>query len=205
MQGIACIERGTSDTETGPQAGLPIVEIFGDHMKDMTPEEMLRMLEGLDMIMSLPDDLPEVEPAGLVRKMEQQSTKLALTKAAKGGRRKQHWKVRQKKQRERMRPYMAKKYREELMPRRKKLAEDGMWWDYYVMEWKKRCLKIEVTEEEWNTEVAPHILPEHVPIVFRFNTGKPIRLDNLMIKDTDTKTVLFDGQEWMLKKLGAVE
>lgn len=171
----------------------------------MSPEDLLRMLEGLEKIRALPDDLPAINPESLVSKLEQQSTKLALTKASKPRRQKQHWKIRQKKQRERMRPYMARKYREELMPRRKKLAEDGMWWEYYVMEWKKRSLKIEVSREEWEAEVAPRIGHEHVPIIFRFNTAKPVRLDNLMIKDTDTKEVLFDGQEWMLKKLVAVE
>ena len=177
-------------------------------MKDLTPDELLKMLEGLDKIKNWEPEAEPVESVDteqLARKLDAQGTKLAITKAKAGKRKKAHWKIKQRKQRERMRPYMARKYREELMPRRKKLAEDGMRWEYYVMEWKKRGLKIETNREEWEAEVADRIGKDNVPMIFRFNTAKPVRLDNLMIKDVDTKEVLFDGQEWMLKKLGAVE
>ena len=96
-------------------------------MKGVLPEELVRMLRGLEAIKNL--ELPEVDrvdPDRLVDKLESQGTKAAITRAKKPKRKRDHWKVKQRKQRERMRPYMARKYREELMPRRKKLAEDGM-------------------------------------------------------------------------------
>lgn len=172
-------------------------------MKGVSPDDLVRMIRGLEAIKKL--ELPAVQPDLLIDRLESQGTKAAMTKAKKPRRKRDHWKTKQRKQRERMRPYMAKKYREELMPRRKRLAEDGMWWEYYVMEWKKRGLKIEVSRDEWESEVAGCIGQENVPMIFRFNTAKPVRLENIIIKDVDTKQVLFDGQEWMLKKLGAVE
>lgn len=163
------------------------------------------MLEGLERIrlMDVPDVLPSVDKERLVVQLDSKGAKTAMTQA-KRARKKAHWKERKRKQRERMRPYMARKYREEQLPRRKKLAEDGMWWEYYVMEWRKRGLKIETSRDEWDSEVADKIGKDNVPIIFRFNTAKPVRLDNLMIKDADTKQVLFDGQEWLLRKLGAI-
>ena len=143
---------------------------------ELSSDDLLRMLAIMDaarreVVVAVPE-IPKVDTEREVRILETKGGKTALTQAKKPRRNRDHWKVKQRKKRERMRPYMARKYREELMPRRKKLAEDGMWWEYYVMEWKKRSLKIEVSREEWESEVAPCIKHEHVPIIFRFNTGR---------------------------------
>lgn len=177
--------------------------------RDLTPEEVVELLKGLEAINKI--DMSNLEApkptstARLVEAAESKGAKTAMTQAARGGRRKAHWKERKRKQRERMRPYMAEKYRRETLPKRTKMVEEGDWWAYYVMEWKKRGYKIELTKAEWEQEVAPTITAKNVPIIFRFNTAKPVALHNLMVKDADTKEVLFDGQEWMLKKIGATQ
>ena len=43
-------------------------------MKDMSPEDLLKMLEGLERIKALPDDLPTVKPESLINKLDQQAT-----------------------------------------------------------------------------------------------------------------------------------
>lgn len=184
----------------------------GTPTKDLGPDELLEMLSLMEKLKTPAPRVEVKEPVVEVLSLDRLKGELdsvggkgALTRAVRGGRRKAHWKERKRKQRERMRPYMAQKYKEATMPRRKRLAEEGKWWDYYLMEWKKRGYKVEATEEQWLEYVQPTFTEQSVPVVFRFNTAKPIRLENLMIRDTETKTVLFDGQDWMLRQLGAIE
>lgn len=175
---------------------------------NLSPEEVLELIQGLERIKGIRlEQLEAPEPlpvARLKEQLESKAVKTAITLAARGGRRKAHWKERKRKQRERMRPYMAAKYRQETLPKRTRLAKEGDWWSYYLMEWKKRGYKIALTKDEWEQEAGHCIGPDNVPIVFRLNTSKPVALHNLLIKDSHTKAVLFDGQEWMLKKIGAI-
>ena len=172
--------------------------------KDLGPDELLEMLKLMDKLktpQSPPVEAVSVEQLG--RELDSQGGKAAITRAVRGRRKKAHWKEKKRKKRERMRPYMAQRYREQVMPKRKKLAQEGAWWEVYETEWKKRGHKIELTEAEWEAHISPSIPAEAVPIVFRFNTDRPIRLDNLMVKDVETKAVLFDGHDWKLRQLGA--
>lgn len=171
----------------------------------MSPDELLAFMDMLDKIkrISEPELPPRVNPESLVRQLEGQGEKRRLTQARAGVRKKQHWKEKKRKQRERMRPYMAMKYRSEKLPLRTKLAQEGDWWSYYVMEWKKRGYKIDISLEEWDEAVAPCLKVDSTPVLYRLNTAKPIALYNILIKNGEDKSVLFDGQEWLLNKLGA--
>ena len=102
-----------------------------------------------------------------------------------------------------MREYMNRKYKALIAPRRKQLAAEGSWYEYYLMEWKKRGFKVEVTKEEWDQHVQPRI-GDRVPTLFRLNTAKPVALYNILVKDSGTKETIFDGTDWMLNQLGVL-
>jgi hypothetical protein len=103
-----------------------------------------------------------------------------------------------------------RKYNREIgVPMRKRrlailLEEKGGW--YYVCRetWSKKGRTVELTEEEWNEEVEPGIGREHVPVVFLVDREKPVSLGNILVRDSDSRSVLFDGTEWSMRKMGYI-
>lgn len=84
------------------------------------------------------------------------------------------------------------------------LEEKGGW--YYVCRetWSKKGREVELTEEEWNREVEPGIGRENVPVVFLVDRGKPVSLGNILVRDSDSRSILFDGTEYLMRKLGYI-
>jgi hypothetical protein len=63
---------------------------------------------------------------------------------------------------------------------------------------------VELTEEEWNREVEPRIGRENVPVVFLVDREKPVSLGNILVRDSDSRSLLFDGTEYLMRKLGYI-
>ena len=147
----------------------------------------------------------------VIRELEQQGAKKAMTRVKKRGpgRPKQHWKTKKRKHREYMRRYMAERYHEIGKPRRtaerKKCLENGDWFGYLLINWKHHQKVVRMNQHDWDRCVAPR-LGESVPVVLRYNANEPISLYNIVVKDSDTRRVLFDGKEQQLVDSGyAVE
>lgn len=164
-------------------------------MKDKQPVELQKQPEATAEVAKM---------ESLVRQLTSVGGKQKLTKATapkKPGRPKKHWKAKKKRIREYKREYMNRRYKMLIGPRRKKLAADGSWYEYYLGEWKKRGFQVELPQAEWDEVVRP-LIGDRIPTVVRLNTGKPVALYNLIIKDSETKETIFDGTDWMLNKLG---
>lgn len=173
-------------------------------MTEPTPEQLvklLRVMEAEKRRASMPEVVP-TEREKLIRMMETKSTKDALAKARRPRRKRKHWKTKLKVHRDYMRPYMAARYRNVVVPMMKREIEEGDWYSYYTRRWKKRGWKFGMTREEWEGNIE---VPEgRVPVVWRLDTKKPISLDNVLVKDRETGVVFFDGHDYALRRIGAV-
>lgn len=112
--------------------------------------------------------------------------------------RKQHWKKRKRLQRE---------YHTNVRKPRKAVAKAELlkregWFALLAQGWAKAGVPVEVTKEEWDEAVGA--LLDCVPVVGRYDTSVPIRLDNVVIRDRDTLKVVFDGKEWFLRNSGYI-
>lgn len=184
---------------------------------ELSPDEAVAMLalqrklEGLDLERLEKERQERETPREkLLREIESQGAKKRMTQAKKRkpGRPKVHWKTKKRKHREFMRKYMAERYHEVAKPRRKEQARqalvDNDWYSYLMIYWKSNARKkIVLSKDEWDRCVAPRIGEEHRPIVFRYDTAKPVSLYNIVVKDSDTRRVLFDGAEQRLRDIGA--
>jgi hypothetical protein len=179
----------------------------------MSPEEVRRFLLLMEKLrkMEVREEVEEMPPLPeepttekLVEQLERKGTKDALTRASRPRRKRDHWKTKRRKHREYMQPYMAKRYRELIKPRRAKAASEGDWYEVYLMEWKKRGHKVELPRGVWDERVGPRI-GDRVPVIFRLDTRKPVSAYNILVRDSETKEILYDGHEEQLRDLGAVE
>lgn len=196
--------------------------------KAFSPDDVVKLLRLSELVANTSQEAPRepsetdkgeepvtVEPglgtavdARILSRMESQGTKRRITVAKKGGQKKTHWKAKKRKKRIYQRWYMNRVYKEKTAPVRTKLAEEGDWYRLYRMEWTKRGFKVEVSEEEWNSVVDPILNPPEgekvVPVVYRLNTTKPVALGNILIRNSDTKAIVFDGHDWQLRRLGVL-
>jgi hypothetical protein len=91
--------------------------------------------------------------------------------------------------------------------RRRKIAEqlttaEG-WFAYLVTGWKIHRTPFTLTLEEWVTQLYPVTVGRgYVPVFQRYNTRRPVSLDNVIVRDAESREVLFDGAEYSLNKLG---
>lgn len=183
-------------------------------LKDLNPTELQEFLELQRKLQAL--DLGELEKAReerlsprekVIRKLESQGTKSAVTRTLKRGpgRPRLHWKQKKRKHREYMRVYM-RSYREVGAPKRKQMRaeflKDGDWFSYCEESWKKNSQKYTLTRDEYFEYIAPHV-GESKPVFFRYDKQEPISLYNVVVKCSDTRRVLYDGKEQQLKDIGA--
>lgn len=75
------------------------------------------------------------------------------------------------------------------------------WYKYLVDRWRIHRTEVRLTQDEWLSEIYP-LLEGRVPIFRRYDTRKPVALDNVLVRDQDTGSVIFDGAEYRLRKLG---
>lgn len=76
----------------------------------------------------------------------------------------------------------------------------GDWYEVCRIQWKKRSVRVSLTPDEWEQEIA-HTIPQgRIPIVIRYDASKPIALDNIEVIDNETRTVYFSGLDYALYK-----
>lgn len=173
----------------------------------MTTEKEAELLLEKLRVASMFKDMNLVEEA--LNKLQTEAKKAAediregkkLTRAMRRqptAKRKLHWKTKKRKAREYYREYRVPRLRE----RRAALLE-GESWALVEDYWKRKKLPYTITQQEWmdNVEEYVHGL---VFYVNRYDTKKPISLDNIIVRQTRTGAVLFDGAECKLKQLGYI-
>ncbi len=185
-------------------------------LKDLSPEDALAYmrfvakLEEVDLEKLEARRLEKLTPVEVVLDRAKAGGRLDRAVKAAGkkrgpGRPKLHWKTRAKRYREYHRKYQLDRYHEVLKPRRKAeviaLLTDRDWYTYMLPGWKRRKVKVKITKEEWDRAVRPGI-GELLPVVFRYDSREPISLYNILIKDSDTRQVLYDGKEQELRDKG---
>lgn len=109
-----------------------------------------------------------------------------------------HWKRRTKYLRE----YNKNVRRPRRAVARADLLREGGWFPLLELGWRKAGIAVEVTQTEW--EEAVGALLDYVPVVGRYDTSGPIRLDNVVVRDRDSTKVLFDGKEWDMRNRGYI-
>lgn len=75
------------------------------------------------------------------------------------------------------------------------------WYKYLCTGWRKKRVGIEMTEREWVDEVWP-TLEGRLPVIVRYDSKGPISLGNIYVLDSETRTVLFEGADYLLRKGG---
>lgn len=83
-----------------------------------------------------------------------------------------------------------------------KQAMDGNYFEYISRRWKKKQRQWLISEAEWLEYVQPSIPTDCFIDVRRYETNKPTTLDNIVVFNSATGDVLFDGAEWYLKQQG---
>lgn len=101
------------------------------------------------------------------------------------------------------RKYDRTRYREVLKPKRKReraeLLQSGAgWWEYQNRIWAQNGVEVRMTEEEFTTVVYP-AFGGRVPVLERYDKTRGISLDNLLVRDSDTREVIWDGKEYSMK------
>lgn len=78
------------------------------------------------------------------------------------------------------------------------------YWLYLSTRWRQKKRDWRITEEEWLEAVQPRI-PYGTNIELRrYDSGKPTKLDNIVVYDASNGAILFDGMEYKLRSLGAI-
>lgn len=185
-----------------------------------SPEEMLKMAEALRKIREgefdrkAEDKLNKTPIDRMVEDLiANRDVKRAL-KIKKVARPKVHW----SKRRAAKRKYDRERYKEILRPMRKQALAERIqtaegWWEVATKGWERHGIPVEMTEEEFKTVVFPCLCERdeagslrlaRVPVFFRLDKGKGWRLDNLLVRDTESRKVLFDGNEYGLRLRGYI-
>jgi hypothetical protein len=150
-------------------------------------------LSGMTALDKLINDLKHEQPIATHRR--------TVAKKAKP-----HYKTVQAKRRRKDREY----YHEVLKPRRRRalatelLTPEG-WWKYLGNTWKQMGTVVELTYEQFLEYVYPMSVGSgYVPIFFRYNPKAPLSLGNILVRDSETRKVLFDGKEHLLREMGCI-
>ena len=88
----------------------------------------------------------------------------------------------------------------------KMLTTPEGWWKYLTEgSWKKRGVEVELTYEEFVEHIYPVSVGKGlIPVFLRYDSEKPISLENVIVKDTKSRSVVFDGAEYKLRLLGMI-
>lgn len=112
-----------------------------------------------------------------------------------------HWRVKRRKKRVR-----DKRYKDKIRALRKaevaeKVRTKEGWWDILTQKWREKKVEVELTREEFFEVIFPSFYPR-VPLFLRYETDKPVSLENLIVRDQETGEYLWDGKEYLLVKMG---
>lgn len=163
----------------------------------------LEALEGIDLEQIHKDSLSDMD-----RMIEELKNNKAVTRSLKKKtahvqpNKKLHWKTKRKRRREYYRDvtrYRRLELRGELLS-----AGSEGWWKYLTTMWHRHKVEVEMTYDQWNEHIWPQ-LGGKVPVINRYQTRKPITLDNVYVTESDNpKNVLFDGKEYSLRAAGYI-
>lgn len=101
-------------------------------------------------------------------------------------------------------------YHEVLKPRRsKKKAEELTtpegWWKHLTQTWKQMETPVDMTYEEFLETIYPVTIGVgYVPIFFRYDPKEAISIGNVLIRDSESRKVVFDGKEHLLRLKGYI-
>ena len=176
--------------------------------KKMTTEELLEASEILQRIMGIDLNKVELERYEALRPVDKLIEDLKQDKALQRGpkakglprvRKKVHWRTKRRRNRE---YYHAKTKWKNLEKRAESLKTGEGWYAHVILKWDQRGIP-HFTLEEWLEVIYP-LLEGRVPYFTRYDTGKGYVLDNILVREDKTGDVVFDGKEWLLKKLGYI-
>lgn len=77
------------------------------------------------------------------------------------------------------------------------------WFVYLTQGWRMHRTEVTLTLDEWLSVIYP-LLEGRVPVFRRYNTKKPIALENVLVRDQDSREVIFDGTEYSLRQKGYI-
>lgn len=180
---------------------------MGTKEKETSPEDVLELLRTLEKINDINLDRLSTEKFEALRPVDQLVETLKRDKTLRRGpkdrsmgtRKKVHWKTKRRKWREQYHRN-GKRYR--LAKIEKQLSSPEGWYEYLIFEWKKDKVDF-FTREEWLEVIWP-ALGGKVPYFNRYDTKKGFTLDNVVVYETGTRKVLFDGKEHLLRKMGYI-
>jgi hypothetical protein len=109
-------------------------------------------------------------------------------------RKKLHWKTREKKRRD----YDKNVRTPRVKQRKAQLLGERGWYPILAEQWRRAKLDVQLTEEEWNEWIAPR-LGDGTPTISRTDTGGPISLGNVCVRDRGGRRVVFDGLDYSLR------
>lgn len=118
-----------------------------------------------------------------------------------------HWKTKRKRKRARENKY----YHEVLKAKRSlKRAEqlttpEGWWQHLNKVSWKPMGAKVKMTYEEFvRYFYEPYIGKGRLVVFYRYDKKGPISLGNVLVRDNETREVVFDGKEYLMEQAGYV-
>lgn len=176
------------------------------------PDEALKMARVLEKVLALDLDKEEASRREALSPMDKLVEDLKANKDV-GRALKHRSKVRTKdkplhwrKKKSAKRRYDKARYQDVLKPKRRRERAELLqtaegWWVYQNRIWKQNGVEVRMTEEEFTTVVYPSF-GGRVPVLERYDARKGISLDNLLVRDSDTRKVLFDGMEYVMKENG---
>lgn len=190
--------------------------------KQISPEEALEASKLLDKIMGIDLDRMEVEKLEALRPVDRLVEELRRDGKLRSGpkgrglkpkdKRKhsptcsgkcrgncgsRHWRVRRRRERE---YYHAKTRAKRIDGKIKLLSTPEGWYAWVTKKWKG----VEhFTLEEWLGVIWP-AMDGRVPYFTRYDTGRGYTLDNLLVREDKTGDVIFDGKEYLLRRLGYI-
>lgn len=182
--------------------------MVGSREKEQSPEDVQELLDmssfidslkGIDLDKLASEKEKALKPQDrMIRDLRANKKVGRYLKGKTPPRKKMHWK--QKKRN--LRNY----YHEHVKPRRTRRKADLLttpegWWVYLVEGWRDHKVPVRMTEGEWTREVYP-LLDGKLPVIQRYDVTEPISLGNIYVVDSDTRDVLFDGKEYLLKAGG---
>lgn len=168
-------------------------------------ERVLSVIKGIDLDRAIEQKQAEMLPVErAIARLNNGGSLVRRAKAKSVRKKKAHWKTRQARKRAENQLYYARRLKDR---RREELAEklktaEG-WWEHVSGTWKRKRVGLKITKEEWLTEVWPKV-EGRIFITYRYNTKEAMSLGNMLVKDSDTDNVLFDGKEYALRKNGYI-
>lgn len=177
---------------------------MGTGKKGMSAEDALELAELLGKLKGIDlDAIKAEEETAVTRLVKDLRNNKTVSRALKGkGRYKAnlHWKTKAHKRRAYYAEVGAPRRREKIA---EQLTTPEGWYEYLTVGWHRHKVPYRLTLEEWLSTLYPLTVGRgKVPVFKRYNTRRPMALDNVIVRDMDSREVLFDGADWKMQQMG---